>query len=158
MVALPNGRIIDDWPWVVTPDYVNVVVVTESGKFLFFRQTKYGIDGTSLATVGGYLEPGEEPLAAAQRETLEETGYTAEKWTSLGTFRVDGNRGAGTAHFFLAQQAIFAMPIDADDLEEMELLLLSRDDVEAALAVGEFKLLPWAAIVTIALRFLDNHS
>jgi ADP-ribose pyrophosphatase len=76
-VELPDGRVIEDWPWVVTPDFVNVVAVTEAGEFLLFRQTKYSIPGLTLATVGGYLEPGEEPLAAAQRELREETGYAA---------------------------------------------------------------------------------
>ncbi|MCA9975100.1 MAG: hypothetical protein KC413_05095, partial [Anaerolineales bacterium] len=57
-VELPDGQVIVDWPWVVTPDYVNVVAVTEDGRFLLFRQTKYAVIGTTLATVGGYLEPG----------------------------------------------------------------------------------------------------
>ena len=39
-VELPDGRIIEDWPWVVMPDYVNVVAVTEAGLFILFRQTK----------------------------------------------------------------------------------------------------------------------
>jgi ADP-ribose pyrophosphatase len=42
--------------------------------------------------------------------------------------------------------------IDADDLEEQELLLLSRAEVETALDAGEFKLLPWAVAVALALR------
>ena len=158
VVQLPNGRIIENWPWVVTPDFVNVVAVAENGRFLCFRQTKYSIEGDTLATVGGYLEPGEDPLTAAQRELLEETGYTAAEWTPLGMFPIDGNRGAGKAYFFLAQPAEYAVPIDADDLEEQELLLLSREEIEVALTAGEFKLLPWVAIVTLALRHLDNHS
>ena len=76
-VQLPDGQVIADWPWVVTPDFINVIAVTTDGKFLFFRQTKYSIPGTTLAPVGGYLEPGEDPLAAAQRELREETGYAA---------------------------------------------------------------------------------
>ena len=150
-VELPDGRVISDWPWVVTPDYINVVPVTAEGEFLCFRQTKYGVDGPSLAPVGGYLEPGEEPLAAAQRELLEEMGHQAPEWTSLGHYRVDGNRGAGTAYFFLARGARCVAERDADDLEEQELLCLSRAQVKAALVAGEFKLLPWATIMALAL-------
>jgi ADP-ribose diphosphatase len=153
-IQLPDGRIIEDWPWVVTPDYINVVAVTEEGKFLFFRQTKYSISGITLATVGGYLEPGEDPLAAAQRELREETGYAAPNWQAIGQFPVDGNRGAGTAYFYIAQGAQRVTKINADDLEEQELLLLTRDEVEAALDAGEFKLLPWATIVALALRYV----
>ncbi|NTU63361.1 MAG: NUDIX domain-containing protein, partial [Chloroflexi bacterium] len=74
-VQLPDGRVIEQWPWVISPDFINVVAVTEAGEFLCFQQVKYAIEGEALATIGGYLEPGEEPLAAAQRELLEETGY-----------------------------------------------------------------------------------
>jgi 8-oxo-dGTP pyrophosphatase MutT (NUDIX family) len=153
-VELPDGRIIVDWPWVITPDYVNIVAVTEEGKFLCFRQTKYAIDGVALAPVGGYLEPGEEPLAAARRELLEETGYEASDWLSLGHYRVDGNRGAGTAHLFLAQGARFTGKITSDDLEEQELLQLSRAEVETALNTGQFKVLAWTAAFALALRHL----
>ena len=52
-VQLPDGRRIEEWPWVITPDYVNVVAVTAEGEFLCFRQTKYAIDGVALAIVGG---------------------------------------------------------------------------------------------------------
>ena len=155
-VGLPDGRVIADWPWVITPDFVNVVVTTEDGRFLGFRQTKYGIEGTSLAPVGGFLDPGEEPLVAAQRELLEETGYEAADWTFLGSYRVDANRGAGIAHFFLARGARQVAEPDADDLEEQELLLLSRTEMEAALAAGEFKVLPWATIVALALRTMGE--
>src|SRR5512143_3282182 len=48
-VELPDGRIIPDWAWVVTPDYINVVVETESSQFLCFRQLKYAVAAPMLA-------------------------------------------------------------------------------------------------------------
>ncbi len=153
-VELPDGTVIPDWPWVVTPDYINVVLINEEGQFVCFRQTKYAVEGTSLAIVGGYLDSGEDGLTAAKREVLEETGFEASDWIALGSFPVDGNRGAGIAHFFLAQDARKVQEIKADDLEEQEMLLLSRAEVEAALHKGEFKVLPWAAIVALALNRL----
>ena len=155
-VELPDGRVISRWQWVVTPDYVNVVAITDEQLFVCFRQTKYAVDGTSLAPVGGYLDPGEDPLAAAQRELREETGYAAPDWTSLGSYAVDGNRGAGVGHLFLARGARRVAEIDADDLEEQELLLLTRAQVAEALGRGEFKVLAWAAAVALALLRLPN--
>ena len=153
-VELPDGRIIEQWPWVISPDFINVVAVTDAGEFLCFRQVKYAVEGEALATVGGFLEPGEEPLAAAKRELREETGYEATEWIALGQFRVDANRGAGTAHFFLALHAQHVTARDADDLEEQHLQLLTRAELEAALDTGQFKALPWAAMVALALRRL----
>jgi ADP-ribose pyrophosphatase len=129
-IELPNGEIIEDWDWVVTPDYVNIAVMTIDGLFVCFRQTKYAVEGTSLAPVGGYLEPGEFPLDAAQRELLEETGYRAPEWMYLGRYAVDGNRGAGNAYLFLAKHARPIKEVLSDDLEEQQMVLLTCSEVQ----------------------------
>lgn len=156
-VQLPDGQIIPDWSWIVTPDFVNVVAITEQGDFLCFRQSKYGVKGLTLAPVGGYIEADEEPLLAAQRELREETGYEAPDWHHLGSFAVGGNRGIATAHLFLAENAYYVTPADADDLEEQELLLMSRDEVEKAMMAGEFKVVSWTTAVALALRVLEQR-
>ena len=159
-VELPDGRLIEDWMWVISLDFVNVMAETVEGDYLFFRQTKYAIKGTSLAPVGGYIEPGEAPLDAARRELLEETGCEASDWIPLGVYPVEANRGVQNAHFFLARGArAVAAPV-ADDLEEQEPLRLSREETAHALAAGEFKALPWAAIValTLCLESRKQHS
>jgi len=153
-VELPDGQVIPNWPWVKTPDYINVVAVTEDNQFLCFRQVKYGIKGITLALVGGYINKGEEPLAAAKRELLEETGYEAPDWISLGSYLVDPNRGIATGNLFLARRARYVTLRDADDLEEQELTLLTREEMEHAIDTGEIKVLAWAAAVAFALRHL----
>jgi 8-oxo-dGTP pyrophosphatase MutT (NUDIX family) len=158
IVELPDGRVIEDWPWLVGRAFVNVLAVTEEGAFLVFRQVKYALEGTSLAPVGGYLDADEGPLAAARRELLEETGHEASRWTPLGTYVVDGNRGAGVGHLYLAQGARMTAEPDADDLEEQELLTLSRPEVEAALLAGEFRVMSWATVVALALVQIDADA
>jgi ADP-ribose pyrophosphatase len=150
-VRPPNGQVIEGWPWLISPDYVNVAVITEDELYLCFRQTKYSVEGTSLAPVGGYIELGEDPLEAAKRELLEETGYQARHWEGLGTFAIDGNRGCGRAHFFLAREAYPVSSPHADDLEEQQLLKLTRPEVEAAVQRAAFKVLSWQAIIALVL-------
>lgn len=156
-VELPDGRIIPDWPWIMTPSYVNVVPVTPHGRILLFRQYKYAFEKPSLALVGGYIEPGEEPLAAAQRELLEETGCRAEHWRSLGSYWVDPNRGVALGHFFLALDAQAVQASDADDLEQQEPVTLSLQEASQALSGGEILVQAWALCLALALRELDNH-
>jgi ADP-ribose pyrophosphatase len=151
VVELPDGQVIEDWPWLESRDYVNVVALTEGEGFLFFRQTKYAVRGTTLAPIGGYVEPGEEPLATAHRELLEESGYEAYDWTALGRYVVDPNRGFGIGHLYLARRARHVADPAADDLEEQQLLTLTRAEVEDALLAGEFKVMSWVAAVALAL-------
>jgi ADP-ribose pyrophosphatase len=157
-VELHNGRVIEDWTWVITPPYANVVVVTTSGEFVVFRQTKYSV-GHTLAAVGGHIEPDEDHMLAAKRELLEETGYTApdDQWRFMGTYAVDANRGCGTASLYLVTGATYVGGEIADDLEEQELVLMSRGEVERALARAEFKVLPWATALALGLLWLDGR-
>jgi len=155
-IQLPNEQTISEWVWVVTPDFVNVIAVTQDGRFLCFQQNKYAIEGLSLAPVGGYIDPGETPLQAAKREMLEESGYASEEWISMGKYAADGNRGVGHGHLFLALNARKVCDAHADDLEHMELYLLSVDDFERELLSGQFKLLPWTACAAMALLHLRH--
>ncbi len=151
-IELPNGRVIENWSWLNMPDYVIVVAMTDAEEFLCFRQTKYAVIGTSLAPIGGYVEPGEDPLATAKRELREETGFESPEWLNLGHYVSDGNHGAGTAHLFLARRSRKVTVPRPDDLEEQRLLRLSKPQLEKALTDGEFKVLAWAAGVALALR------
>jgi 8-oxo-dGTP pyrophosphatase MutT (NUDIX family) len=150
-VELPDGTILEKWCWIISPDYVNVVVENSDGNFLCFRQTKYAAEGITLAPVGGYLEPNEDPLDCAKRELLEETGCEASEWITLGRFPCDGNHGSGFANLFLARGAKKTGEIIADDLEEQEIVILSRHELQSALLNGEFKVLSWSTAVALSL-------
>ena len=153
-VKLPDGRIIPDWVWLTVPSAAIVLAVTEDQHFLCFRQTKYAVEGTSLAPVGGMLEPNESPIEAAKRELREEMGYEAPDWVNLGSHILDPNRGIATMHLFLALNAKQVADPNSDDLEDQELLSLSLDEIERALKAGEFKVLAWSAVVAMSLNYL----
>ena len=151
-VQLPDGQVIDDWSRVILPDSAVVIAETADLHYLCFRQTKYAIEGSSLAPIGGVLEVGERPIEGAKRELLEETGYVAEHWESLGSYVLDGSRGVRTANLFLARAARKVAEPAMDDLEDQELLLLTRTELASSLDRGEFKVMSWAGIVALVLR------
>jgi ADP-ribose pyrophosphatase len=153
-VRLPDGQVIPDWTWLIIPDAAIVLALTEDRQFLCFRQTKYAVEGTCLAPVGGMLEPNETPMEAAKRELLEETGYVSSEWVNLGSHILDPNRGIATMHLFLAFNVSRVAEPNSDDLEDQEFLLLSRAEMEAALHAGEFKILAWSAVVAMGLNYL----
>lgn len=155
-VQTPDGQVIDQWAWIKTPDFINVVPVTKEGNLLLFKQGKYGLDGLSLATVGGYIEPGEEPLPAAQRELKEEMGFASDQWINLGSYLVDPNRGVARGYLYLAMNVYPTDGKHADDLEAQELVELSPAEAEAALQEGQVKVMAWAASITMALKQLSS--
>ena len=159
-IELPDGTIIDDWPWIISPDYVLIVPVTKQNTLLLFQQVKYAVTGTSLAPIGGYLEMNEDALGAAKRELREEMGCAAQEWIHLGSVPVNGNHGGGNAHLYLALDVTSVGEPIRDDLEEMNLVELTLDEVEQKLFQGEVKVQGWVAMMAMAVLYLKNtyHS
>lgn len=153
-VELPSGRVLSDFYRIQSPDFVTIVPLTARGDLVFVRGYKHGVRRETLSVPAGLMDPGETPLAAAQRELLEETGYTAPTWESLGSFVVDGNRGNGTMHAFLARAAHCVTTPKDDDTEELQVECLSRAQAVQALRDGAFATLAGAATLSLALTLL----
>lgn len=149
-VRLPDGRVIADFAAIDLPDYVVVVALAADGRVVVERNYKHGPRRVCLNLPAGYLDPGEEPLAAARRELLEETGYAADEWAYLGSFANDGNRGCGRGHFYLARGARRVAEPDAGDLEEIAVDLLPLDALARATRDGEVAVLSIAAAIGLA--------
>ena len=66
------------------PGAVAIVALFDDGRVLLERQYRYPLRRAFIEIPAGKLEPGEEHLATARRELLEETGYVAAEWRRLG--------------------------------------------------------------------------
>ncbi len=82
----------NDWAFARRPfktNVVAVVAVTDDEKLLLVEQFRIPVDGNVIelpAGLAGDTGDPDEPLQiAAQRELLEETGYSADTWTELAT-------------------------------------------------------------------------
>ena len=151
-VRLPGGEVIDDFYVVKLPDYVVVLALTKTNDVAAVRQYKHSLGRVILTLPAGYVEEGEDALACARRELLEETGFVAGDWRALGSFVVDGNRGCGRAYLFLANGArICQVPAERDVLEEVEVRLMRRQELRAAILHGQIPLLASVAAIGIAL-------
>jgi ADP-ribose pyrophosphatase len=80
---LPNGTTIQ-LELVDHPGAVLIVPFLTKEKVILLRQFRAVINTYIFELPAGTLEKGEQPLACARREIIEETGYSAKKFARLG--------------------------------------------------------------------------
>lgn len=151
-VQLPNGRVVDDYYHLRLQDYAMIFAQIPDGRVVMLRQYKHGVGRVSLMLPGGGLAAGESPLAAAQRELLEETGYTAEHWQPLPGFVTSANYRGSQGYIFTAQNAQKVAEPNSGDLEDMEVVLMTPEAVITAVKTGEVVVLGALAAIALALN------
>jgi ADP-ribose pyrophosphatase len=156
-VRLPNGQVIDDYLLTPSRDYSLVVALTDANEVLLVQQYKHGLGRVVLDFPAGYLDtPDENPLACAQRELLEETGYTARRWTLLGRYAIDSNRATSGAYLFAAHGLTRVAEPQLDPTEALRVLTRPAHAIPALLAAGEMPTLACAAAWGLAASVLFN--
>jgi 8-oxo-dGTP pyrophosphatase MutT (NUDIX family) len=91
-VRLPNGRVLAPYHVVEQPDWVTAVALTPDGKIVLVEEYRHGARQTVIELPSGIHDKPGEPLAAIKRELLEETGFSSDEWTSLGSFFANAPR------------------------------------------------------------------
>ena len=150
-----SERVVDDPPWVILrrdeverdglqrhqwvleqPSWVNVVAVTEEDKIVLVRQHRHGIGRDSLEIPGGYGET-DDPLADAQRELREETGYGEGSWSLLQRLAPNPALQDNWMYTFLATGVRIVGPPEPDTSEDLETLLVPPEAIHRLITEGE---------------------
>lgn len=108
---------------------VVILAVEETGaesRVLLERQYRHAARQTLWELPAGRIDKGEKGLAAAKRELLEETGYTASRWKRVLRFYASPGFLAETMDIYLAQtlRRGKAQP-EADEVIRIRMLPLS---------------------------------
>jgi ADP-ribose pyrophosphatase len=158
-VLLPDGRVIEDFYRIDAPDFVIIFPLADDERVLALRGYKHGAGRVMFQLPAGYMDrANESPRACAQRELLEETGHVADEWRSLGCLSMDGNRGMGRAHMFLARGLRAVAQPDSGDLETLALQWLPLAQVRRLWRDGEFDNSAATAIIGLALDTLQGGN
>ena len=132
-------------------DWVNIVALTEADELVLIEQWRHGTQERTLEIPGGMIDEGESPLAAAQRELLEETGFTSDRWESLGRISPNPATHDNRCHTFLALDAVRAQTPSFDTNELCRLVLRPAAQIPQLVMQGQID----HALVVVAL-FYDH--
>lgn len=108
---------------------IGVLPVDAAGYTWLVGQYRYTLDHYSWEIPEGGCPENEEPLEAAQRELLEETGLVAKHWELLGQAHLSNSVSDEVAFYYLAQD----LTQQAAQPEGTEKLLIQRIPVKTAL-------------------------
>lgn len=123
-VRLPDGR-EGVREYFRHPGAVVVIAFLPNGNLLLERQYRYPLDRVFIELPAGKIDPGEDVLACAMRELLEETGFEASTWREVATLHPCIGYSDEKLVYFHAQELVYSgRKLDEEEfIEHFELPL-----------------------------------
>ena len=154
-VSLPGGKTIKQ-SWIDHKPTVAVVPVNDKNELLLIKQYRLAVKNHLLEIPAGSLDSIEEsPVACAQRELAEETGFKSASLIKLYEGYLLPGYCNEYMYFFLAQNLTFE-PLTPDEDEFIEVMPTKLTDAEKLLKNGEIADAKTALGIILAVNFLKQ--
>ena len=118
---------------------VAILARRPDGKFVFVKQYRKAAEEALIEVIAGGLEPGEDPIEGARRETAEETGYEVTNIKFLTTIIcTPGYCGycEERIHLYFAELSEVPHAQNQDPDENVYPVVLAESEVENAIRDG----------------------
>ena len=120
---LPDGKVAVR-EYITHPGAVVIIPLLDNGELVLERQHRYPLHRDFYELPAGKIDRGEDPLQCAQRELLEETGYSAKKWRYITTLYPCIGYSDEKLLYYLAEDLTFTSA-SLDDGEHLEVFTLT---------------------------------
>ena len=141
-----------------SPDWVNILAVTESGDAILVNQQRAGTMEYNLEIPGGVIDQGEDPLKAATRELEEETGYICQNIIKVSSINPNPAIMTNTLHMYLATGCRLAEKRThfPDANESIEVLAVPLDELDGLIRQQKINSALAALTYFMALKHLNS--
>ena len=134
---LPNDLLVPDYYYLDGGDFTQVFAVTEAAEVLLVRQYKYPPRQVTLELPAGSIDHEDaDPLAGAQRELREETGYGGGDWRLLGALHTSPGKANTRSFAYLATGVIRLGDQQQDSTEDIEVVTVPLREVLDVMTSG----------------------
>jgi 8-oxo-dGDP phosphatase len=130
-----------------------IVACNDTGDILLQQVYRYPIDERLWEIPAGYMEKDEEPLAAAQRELMEETGFVSDDWHRLGRIYQITGTGDVPVEVFLARGASTRKKATDKNEDIINRRFSKIEEIEKMIAQGDLKDSPVIAAIYMAKNY-----
>ena len=100
-VTLDNG-VTTDIEYIKHPGATAIIPMLDRTRVILIKQYRHSLKEEIWEIPAGTLDPQESVLACAQRELIEEAGFSADRWHSLGEIMPVPGYSNERIHIFLA--------------------------------------------------------
>ncbi|MGD8961117.1 MAG: NUDIX hydrolase [Desulfobacterales bacterium] len=112
------------------PDWVITLALTRQQEVVMIRQYRHGTEQVCLELPGGLVDPDDtSPESSAQRELLEETGFTVSNIRLIGECYPQPAILSNRCFFYLAEDAVKTQQQELDAGEDIEILTVPLKDI-----------------------------
>ena len=138
LVRFPNGR-EQHYETIIgkSPGAVMILAMPDPETFLLIREYAAAHENYFLGFPKGAMDAGEEPLAAANRELMEEVGFGAHSLTHLAKWSLSPAYFEATMDIVLAKK-LYPQKLEGDEPEPLQVIPWKLNNIEGLLQHPEF--------------------
>jgi ADP-ribose pyrophosphatase len=153
----PDGKIVDPYYVYEFPEWVTAVAFTKDGKIIMERQYRHACGLTMYEIPGGCVDDTDRDLESAiARELVEETGYVFDSFEYMGRTSANPSTHNNWMHMFIARGGELKKEQELDDNEDIEIHLLTVDEVKELLKENQILQSMHATALFYALQKINS--
>ncbi|MEL0102077.1 MAG: NUDIX hydrolase, partial [Gammaproteobacteria bacterium] len=156
-VMLPNKKIINDYHRIEVNNAVMLLIENNQNQLLVYNEYRHGIADISYTFPAGGIESGESFKDASEREVMEELGYKFNNIKLLKKYVVSGSYMFSELNMVSIKNIKKVSVPKEVDIENPEIMWLSKELVKQALLNDKFRGLTYATAALIWLLYKDDE-